>query len=153
MKAKNLRVYKFVIVLQVSNPDALKTTSARLSEDKKAIIITMADPDQFDHNHRKDIVTRLAEAITPDDEEPEIQVQENFVSHMSTVYSKATGCLCVEDIDIDLAMKKMYCVLPPDIWGSNEFFNDGDPESAFCLHFSRPQHAHLLYFRNKPHFE
>ena len=113
----------------------------------------MADPDQFDHNHRNDIGRQLAEAITPDDEEPEIQVQENFVSHMSTAYSKATEHLRVEDIDIDLAMKKMYCVLPPDIRGSNEFFNDGDGESAFCLHLSRPQHAHLLYFRNKPHFE
>ena len=55
---------------------------------------------------------------------------------MSTAYSKATEHLCVEDIDIDLAMKKMYCVLPPDIQGSNEFFNDGDGESAFCLHLS-----------------
>ena len=113
----------------------------------------MADPDQFGHNHCNDIARRLTKGITPDDKEPEIQVQENFVSHMSTAYSKATERLCVEDIDIDLAMKKMYCVLPPDIRGSNEFFNDGDGESAFCLHLSRPQHAHLLYFRNKPHFE
>ena len=96
----------------------------------------MADPDQFGHNHCNNIARQLAEAITPDDEEPEIQVQENFVSHMSTAYSKATEHLCVEDIDIDLAMKKMYFVLPPDIRGSNEFFNDGDDESAFCLHLS-----------------
>ena len=96
----------------------------------------MADPDQFGHNHCNNIVRQLAKAITPDDEEPEIQVQESFVSHMSTSYSKATERLCVEIIDINLAMKKMYCVLPPDIRGSNEFFNDGDGESAFCLHLS-----------------
>ena len=113
----------------------------------------MADPDQFGHNHCNDIARQLAKAITPDDEEPKIQVKENFVSHISTAYFKATERLRVEDIDIDLAMKKMYCVLPPDIRGSNEFFNDGDGESAFCLHLSQPHHAHFLYFRNKPHFE
>ena len=35
--------------------------------------------------------------------------------------------------DIDLAMKKVYCLLPPGIVGSNAYFNDGDGESAFLL--------------------
>lgn len=72
---------------------------------------------------------------------------------MSAADSKAVEHLTVEDININLAMKKVYCVLPPGVLGSNEYFNDGDGEAAFCLHLSWPQHAHHLYFRNKPHFE
>ena len=136
VKAKNIRVDKFLLLLQVSNPDALEYTSARLSGDKRVVIITMAGPDKFCHTHRAAIASQLAEANTPGKEEPEIQVRENYVSHMSAADSKAVEHLTVEDIDINLAMKKMYCVLPPGVLGSNEYFNDGDGESAFCLHLS-----------------
>jgi hypothetical protein len=137
VKAKNIRVDKFLLLLQVSNPDALEYTSARLSDDKCVVIITMAGPDKFCHTHCTAIASQLTEAITPGKEEPEIQVRENYVSHMSAADSKTVEHLTVEDIDINLlAMKKMYCVLPPGVLGSNEYFNDGDGESAFCLHLS-----------------
>ena len=55
---------------------------------------------------------------------------------MSATDSKAVEHLTVEDININLAMKKVYCVLPPGVLGSNEYFNDGDGEAAFCLHLS-----------------
>ncbi len=126
VKAKNIRVDKFLLLLQVSNPDALEYTSACLSDDKRVVIITMAGPDKFCHTHRAAIGSQLAEANTPGMEEPEIQVRENYVSHMSAADSKAVEHLTVEDIDINLAMKKMYCVLPPGVLGSNEYFNDGD---------------------------
>jgi len=57
-----------------------------------------------------------------------IQVQENYISFMSAADSKAVEHLIVEDIDINLDTKKMYCVLPPGVMGSNEYFNDSDGE-------------------------
>jgi hypothetical protein len=64
VKASNMRVDKFILLLQVSNPDALERTSARLSDDKRLVIISMADPDKFVHNHRKAIASQLARTLT-----------------------------------------------------------------------------------------
>jgi hypothetical protein len=57
VKASNMRVDKYVLLLQVSNPDALERTSVCLSDDKRLVIITMADLDKFVHNHRAAIAT------------------------------------------------------------------------------------------------
>ena len=59
-----------------------------------------------------------------------------FLICHSAADSIAVEHLTVEDININLAMKKVYCVLPPGVLGSNEYFNDGDGEVAFCLHLS-----------------
>ena len=40
---------------------------------------------------------------------------------MSSSYSNAVEHLTVENIDINLAMKKLYCVLPLGILGSNGY--------------------------------
>ncbi len=141
-----MQVDKYVLLLQVSNPDALERTSARLSDDKCLVIITMADPDKFVHNHRAVIASQLAKTLTWTSSslslllssEPEIQIEENNISSMSTSYSNAVKNLTVENSDINLAMKKLYCVLPPGVLGFNEYFNH-DGESVVCLHPSRPQ--------------
>jgi hypothetical protein len=146
VKASNMQVDKYVLLLQVSNPDALERTSARLSDDKCLVIITMADPDKFVHNHRAVIASQLAKTLTWTSSslslllssEPEIQIEENNISSMSTSYSNAVKNLTVENSDINLAMKKLYCVLPPGVLGFNEYFNH-DGESVVCLHPSRPQ--------------
>jgi hypothetical protein len=149
VKASNMRVDKFILLLQVSNPDALERTSARLSDDKRLVIISMADPDKFVHNHRKAIASQLAKTLTYTSSSssaaaaPEIQVEENYISSMSASYSSAVDHLTVENSDINLAMRKLYCVLPPGVVGSNEYFNH-DGELVVCLHLSRPQHAHHL---------
>ncbi len=76
---------------------------------------------------------------------PKTQIAENYISSMSALYSSAVEHLTVENSDINLAMRKLYCVLPPGVLGSNEYFNH-DGELVVCLHLSRPQHAahHLL---------
>jgi hypothetical protein len=90
-----MRVDMYVLLLQVSNPDALERTSARLSDDKRLVIISMADPDKFVHNHRKAIASQLARTLTWTSVAeaaavaPEIQVAENYISSMSASYSSA----------------------------------------------------------------
>ncbi len=65
---------------------------------------------------------------------------------MSSLYSNAVEHLTVEKSNINLAMKKLYYVLPPGLLGSNEYFNHDGESSVFCLHLSRPrQHAHHLF--------
>jgi len=93
----------------------------------------MADPDKFVHNHRKAIASQLAKTLTYTSSSssaavaPEIQVEENYISSMSASYSSAVDHLTVENSDINLAMRKLYCVLPPGVLGSNEYFNhDGE---------------------------
>ena len=160
VKASNMRVDKFVLLLQVSNPNALKRTSAHLSDDKRLVIISMANPDKFVHNHRKAIASQLAKtlayasslaataAATTAAVAPETQIEENYISSMSASYSSAVEHLTVENSDINLAMRKLYCVLPPGVMGSNEYFNHDGELVVCCLHLlSRPhQHAahHLL---------
>ena len=136
-----MRVDKYVLLLQVSNPDALERTSARLSDDKRLVIISMADPDKFVHNHRKAVASQFARTLTWTSAAaeaaamaPEIQVAENYISSMSASYSSAVDYLTV-DSDINLAMRKVYCVLPPGVLGSNEYFNH-DGELVVCLHLS-----------------
>jgi len=128
---KNIRTDKYVLNIQVFNADGLATTSARLSEDKKMVIITMADPDKFGHARRTDIAHQLANAIKPEHEEFEDQVYRNYVTNMTKASTKAVEHYTYKGLD--LAMKKVYCLLPPGIVGSNAYFNDGDGESAFLL--------------------
>jgi hypothetical protein len=44
---------------------------------------------------------------------------------MTGVYSKADKHLSIEDRNINIAMKQTFCVLPPGIWGSNAYFDEG----------------------------
>ncbi len=49
----------------------------------------------------------------------------NYVASMTGDYSKADKHLSIEDSNIDIAMKQIFCVLPPGVWGSNAYFNKG----------------------------
>jgi hypothetical protein len=44
---------------------------------------------------------------------------------MTGAYSKADEHLSIEDSNINIAMKQIFCVLPPRVRGSNAYFNKG----------------------------
>ncbi len=121
---KNIRVDKFILAAQCFSPDALDITSARLSADRLVVILTVAAPDKFVQDARQDIAYQIATSIHPDRqlEEP---VSINYVASMTGAYSKADEHLSVEDSNIDIAMKQIFCVLSPGVWGSNAYFNEG----------------------------
>ena len=49
----------------------------------------------------------------------------NYVASMTGAYSKADEHLSIEDSDINIAMNRIFCVLPPGVRGSNAYFNKG----------------------------
>ena len=121
---KNIRVDKYVLAVQCFSPDALDTTSARLSDDRHAIILTVAAPDKFVQDARLDIAHQIATCLDPN-RALEKEVQLNYVASMTAAYGKADKLLPVEDSDTDIAMKEILCILPPGVQGSNAYFNDG----------------------------
>jgi hypothetical protein len=62
----NLQVDKYMLAIQVFNPDSLATVTARLSNDKRVVIVTMPDPDKFIHKNRTNVAHQLAMAVTGD---------------------------------------------------------------------------------------
>jgi len=124
VEGKNLRVDKFVLNVQVFSPGALDITSARLSDDKLVVILTVAGPDKFVQDARLEIAYQMAASIHParQMEEP---VSVNYLASMTAAYSKADEYQSVEDSDTNLSMKLIYCVLPPGVRGSNSYFNEG----------------------------
>jgi hypothetical protein len=59
----------------------------------------------------------------------------NYVASMTGVYSKANEHLSVEDSNINIAMKQIYCVLPSGGGGSNAYFNEGTINKKDHLQF------------------
>ena len=121
---KNIRVDKYVLSVQCFSPDALDITSARLSDDRHAVILTVAAPDKFIQDARLDIAHQIATCLDPN-RALEKEVELNYVASMTAAYGKADKLLPVEDSDTDIAMKEILCILPPGIQGSNAYFNDG----------------------------
>jgi hypothetical protein len=50
---------KFVLAIQVSNPDSLETTSARLSRDLRGVVVRFANPDKYVHKHRAGVAYEI----------------------------------------------------------------------------------------------
>jgi len=121
---KNIRVDKYVLAVQCFSPDALDITSARLSNDCHAVILTVAAPDKFVQDARLDIAHQIATCLDPN-RALEKEVELNYVASMTAAYGKADKLLPVEDSDTDIAMKEILCILPPGVQGSNAYFNDG----------------------------
>ncbi len=109
------------MAVQCFNPDALDITSAHLSADQLVVILTVAAPDKFVQDACQDIAYQIATSIHPDCqfEEP---VSINYVASMTGAYSKADEHLSIEDSDINIAMNRIFCVLPPGVRGSNAYF-------------------------------
>ena len=120
----NIRVDKYVLSVQCFSPDALDITSARLSDDCHAVILTVAAPDKFVQDARLDIAHQIATCLDPN-RALEKEVELNYVASMTAAYGKADKLLPVEDSDTDIAMKEILCILPPGVQGSNAYFNDG----------------------------
>ena len=62
---KNIRVDKYVLSVQCFSPDALDITSAHLSNDRHAVILTVAAPDKFVQDARLDIAHQIATCLDP----------------------------------------------------------------------------------------
>jgi hypothetical protein len=120
----NIRVDKYVLSVQCFSPDALDITSARLSNDRHAVILTVAAPDKFVQDARLDIAHQIASCFDPN-RALEKEVELNYVASTTAAYGKADKLLPVEDSDTDIAMKEILCILPPGVQGSNAYFNDG----------------------------
>jgi hypothetical protein len=110
------------LAVQCFSPDALDITSAHLSANRLVVIPTVAAPDKFVQDAFQDIAYQIATSIHPDCQFKE-PVSINYVASMTGAYSKANKHLSVEDSDIDIAMKQIFCVLPPGLRGSNAYFN------------------------------
>jgi hypothetical protein len=112
------------LAVQCFSPDALDITSAHLSADRLVVILTVAAPDKFVQDTCQDIAYQIATSIYPDYqlEEP---VSINYVASMTGAYSKADEHLSVEDSNIGIAVKQIFCILPLGVWGSNAYFNKG----------------------------
>jgi len=123
VEGKNLRVDKFVLSVQVFSPGALDITSARLSDDKLVVILTVAGPDKFVQDARLEIAYQMAASIHPARQIKE-PVPVYHLASMTAAYSKADEYQSVEDSDTNLSMKLIYCVLPPGVRGSNSYFNE-----------------------------
>ena len=121
---KNIRVDKYVLSVQCFSPDALDITSARLSDDRHAVILTVAAPHKIVQDARLAIAHHIATCLDPN-HALEMEVELNYVASMTAAYGKADKLLPVEDSDADIAMKEILCILPPGVQGSNAYFNDG----------------------------
>ncbi len=74
----NVLVDKYILCIQVYNPDSLTTITARLSDDKKVIIVTMLDPDKFVHKQRNELALRLAAAAVADGNKHDVSPEESI---------------------------------------------------------------------------
>jgi hypothetical protein len=59
----NVLVNKFVLFIQVYNPDSLTMITACLSDNNKVIIVAMPGPDKFVHEQHNELALRLAAAV------------------------------------------------------------------------------------------
>ncbi len=121
----NIQADKFILAIQVFNPDSLEAVNARLSDDRRVVIVTIPDPDKFVHENRQSVAHQLSLAVTGG-AVSEDRVRQNYLSSLSKGYSQADEHYADTEIDIDIPMKKVFCILPPGIKGSNAYFNDGE---------------------------
>jgi hypothetical protein len=122
---KNIRVDKYVLSVHCFSPDALDITSACLSANQHVVILTVAAPDKFVQDARLDIAHQIAACLDPNCA-LEKEVELNYIASMTDAYGKADKLhVAIEDCDTDIAMKKIYCILPPGGRGSNAYFNGG----------------------------
>jgi hypothetical protein len=142
---KNIRANKFILAVQCFSPDALDITSACLSADQLVVILTVAAPDKIVQDSRPDIAYQIATSIHPD-HQLKGPVFINYVASMTGVYSKADEHLSVEDSNIDIAMKQIFCVLPPGVQGSNAYFNKGRINENNHLQFQAFPFIHAEQF-------
>jgi hypothetical protein len=121
-------VDKFVLAIQVSNPDSLETTSARLPRDLRGVVVRFANPDKYVHKHRSGVAYEIGAAVN--DRVCDDQVMKNFIASMTLAHRKADN-LYEHGGDTNLAMKAILFILPVRTCGINSYFNEG-----MCQHFT-----------------
>jgi hypothetical protein len=113
---------KFVLAIQVSNPDSLETTLACLSRDLRGVVVRFANPDKYVHKHRVGVAYEIVAAVN--DCVCNDQVKKNFIASMTLAHSKGDD-LYEHGGDTNLAMKAILFILPVGTCGSNSYSNEG----------------------------
>jgi hypothetical protein len=93
----------------------------------------MPDPDKFVHEQRNELALWLAAAVADGSERdapPKESVRKSYLSCLTTGSSQADEHQTCQDIDVNVPMKKVLCILPPGIEGSNAYFNEGEFERS-----------------------
>ncbi len=63
VQGKKSTADKFILFIQVPNPDCLETMSAHLTKDLQGVVVTKTDPDKFVHEHRGGIGNAISESV------------------------------------------------------------------------------------------
>ncbi len=120
MPDKKSQCDKFVLGIQVSNPNAVETTSACLTVDGLGIIVKTVAPDKFVHEQHLGISEQISIAIGKEE-----QVGTNFISSLTVAHNNAVAKFEDAYGETDLAMKETLYILPPETCRTNEYFNGG----------------------------
>ncbi len=121
---------KFVLGIQVTNPDAIKTTSACLMADRCGIFVKIAALDKFVHEQRIGIGGMLGSVMVNEE-----QVTTNFISSLTAAHTNAVARYKDEGGETDLSLKEILYILPAGTCGTNEYFNGGMSSFFTCLFF------------------
>jgi hypothetical protein len=130
MPNKKSQCDKFVLGIQVSNPNAVETTSACLMADGLGIVVKTVAPDKFVHEQRLGISEQISIAMGKEE-----QVGTNFISSLTAAHNNAVTKFKDAYGETDLAMKETLYILPPETCGTNEYFNGGMSSFFICLFY------------------
>ncbi len=78
---------KYVLAIQVANPDSIETTLASFSFDLRGVAVKSTDPDKFVHEHRFGIGYEIQAVVN--DRLCEEQVERNFIALMTLAHNNA----------------------------------------------------------------
>jgi hypothetical protein len=108
----------------------------------------MPNPDKVIQKKRTNVAHQLAMAVTGNARGASLKerVRQNYLSFLNSGSSQADEHQADADIDINIPMKKVFCILPPGIKGLNAYFNDGELD-VYCLDLSKIKNAHHICFR------
>ena len=120
----NKTVNKLVIVVQLHNPCDLELTSACLSSDGTAIVVSHPDHGYLVLNREG-----MAGVIGGDN----TNESNAFITSLTTCYGQAPSHAPSTDTDILIPMTDTTVLLPTGVVGSNSYFNDGDYDMIICF--------------------
>jgi hypothetical protein len=135
---KNLYLTSLFFCIQVTNPNAIKTTLACLIADHRGIVVNIAAPDKFDHEQHNGIREMPGRSVMANNicnascNNIKEQVTTNFISSLTAAHTNAVAKYKDEGGETDLALKKILYILPGGTHGTNEYFNGGMSSFLFA---------------------
>jgi hypothetical protein len=124
---KKSQCNKFVLGIQVTNPNAIKTTLACLTDDCCGIVVKIAARDKFFHEQLIGIGGMLGSVMGNKE-----QVTTNFISSLTAAHTNAVARYEDEGGETDLALKEILYILPAGTCRTNEYFNGGMSSFLFA---------------------